>query len=131
MRMAWFTVCLLAWPAALAQVPGRAGPEAQEQQPALAGTVQPGQSLLFAQQTNQFVRQTQPAPQKAWPLQPPGVFPFAKPKPMPPVAKMEPIPTQWPHAKFEPIPTRWLHAQVVQLGAQPAAGAVAVLPGRK
>src|SRR6185312_6446570 len=57
--------------------------------------------------------------------------PFAKPKPMPPVAKMEPIPTQWPNAKFEPIPTQWLHLQVMQLGAQPAAGAVAVLPGCK
>ena len=129
MRMAWFTVYLLAGPTALGQVPGLAGPEAQEQEP--AGIVRPGQSLLLAQQTNQFVRQTQPAPQKAWPLQPPAVFSFVRPKPMPPVAKMEPIPTQWPNAKFEPIPTQWSHLQVVPLGPQPAAGAVTVLPRRK
>ena len=60
----------------------------------------------------------------------PQTFSFAKPVPMPPVAKGIPIPTQWPNAKMEQIPTRWPNLKVVPLGAQAQPDAV-VLPRRK
>ncbi|HKO13016.1 MAG TPA: hypothetical protein VJV22_13665 [Acidobacteriaceae bacterium] len=120
MRMAWVTVCLLAGPAALGQVPGLASPDAQDE--GLPRVVEPGTSLFLTQHAGQY----------GWPMQSqPRAFSFAGPKAMPPVAKMEPIPTQWPNAKMEPIPTRWPNLQVVPLGTQPAAVALPALPQQK
>jgi hypothetical protein len=125
MRMAWFTVCLLAAPAAQGQ--SAALPEGVQVIP------QP-QGLLAAPQFSSNLPAQQVAPpawQSPWRGQVPTTFSFAKPAPMPPVAKGIPIPTQWPKAKMEQIPTRWPNLQVVPLGAQANSPGAVVLPAWK
>ena len=121
MRMAWFTVCLLAGPAALGQ--SAADPEMVPVNP-------PG--VFAAPQFSANLPGQQIAPpvwQNPGRGQMPNTLRFAKPLPMPPVAKGIPIPTQWPNAKMEHIPTRWPQLKVVPLGAQPATPGV--LPQQK
>jgi hypothetical protein len=113
MRMAWFTVCLLAGPAALGQ--SAADPEGVPVNP-------PG--VFVAPQFSGPQQIAPPVWQKR--MQPPQMFAFAKPAPMPPVAKGIPIPTQWPNAKMEQIPTRWPQLKVVPLGAQSQPGPPAI-----
>lgn len=114
MRMAWFTVCLFAGPAALGQsaadtegVP--VNPPGVFVAPQFSGNL-PGQQVA------------PPVWQKR--MQPPQPFNFVKPAPMLPVAKGMPIPTRWPNAKMEQIPTHWPQVKVVPLGAQAQPGAV-------
>ena len=124
MRLAWFTVCLLAGPAALGQsaiVPDEVQVSPQSEGVLVAPLFSSGLPAQLAP----------PVWQNAWRGQVPRTFSFANPVPMPPVAKGTPIPTQWPNAKFEPIPTRWPNLQALPLGPQQAPVPLPALPRRK
>jgi hypothetical protein len=125
MRMAWFTVCLLAAPAAMAQ--SATLPEGVQVIPQNEGV------LVAPQVSGNFPGQPVAPPvwQSPWRGQGPMTFSFAKPAPMPPVAKGIPIPTQWPKAKMEQIPTHWPNLQVVPLRPQASSLGAVVLPSRK
>lgn len=75
---------------------------------------QPGNAIALPGQVTNSVWQALVAPQKRGQLPQTRVTPLlpTSPKPM---AKMEPIPTQWLNAKFEGIPTRWPNLQTVPL----------------
>lgn len=126
MRIAFFAICLLTTPALLAQssappvvLPGVPVPSHQ------------GNVLLLTQQSPTFNIQnfnTLTLPQHSPLLTQNNTFSFVRPSPQSPIAKVEPIPTQWPTAKFEGIPTRWNNVQVVPIGntAQPASGSLKI-----
>lgn len=122
MRMAWFTVCLLAGPAAL----GQSAPDSE------GVPVNPPGVFVAPQLSTGLPGQqaTPPVWQRPFRMQTPPAFSFGKPLPFPPIAKGIPIPTQWPNAKMEHIPTRWPQLKVVPLGAQPAAGTGSLSPSK-
>jgi hypothetical protein len=139
-RIAIFSFILLAAPGLLAQTSGQTPSNPGDPMPsdsvfpgAAPVQISPGRSQLA-----QFLLQKQPSNLTAQSLTPPvgpsrsqlvaqnNGFSFVLPHPAAPVAKMEPIPTQWPNAKYEPIPTHWNNVRVVPIGnsaQQPANGA--------
>lgn len=90
-----------------------------------------GNGIAVQGQLTNSVWQALLAPQKRGQLPQTRVTPLL---PMSPksMAKMEPIPTQWPNAKFEGIPTRWPNLQTVPLvEEQPGASGAVLATHRK
>ena len=124
MRIACVTILLLATPA-LGQ---------SNQANSQGWMIEPGPSFTLpsTQPVIGWQAQVQPLPpgQKPWARSQNRILTILPPAPPKPMAKMEPIPTQWPNAKWEQIPTRWPQLRAVPLGLQPGSS-VAVLPQRR
>lgn len=112
MRTALIAICLISGPAAFAQ--SQAWSVQSDETQVFVAPGQPVNGIAVQGQVANSVWQALFAPQKRGQLPQTRVTPLlpTSPKPM---AKMEPIPTQWPNAKFEGIPTRWPNLQTVPL----------------
>lgn len=125
MRIAFLAIALLAAPAMLAQ---SSAPQALL--PALPAPSHSGNVLLLTPQSRTFSVQNFGAltlPQRSPPLAQNNTFSFVRPAPQAPIAKVEPIPTQWPNAKFKGIPTHWTNVHVIPIGnTQPPSGSIKI-----
>ena len=126
MRITFLAVFFLTGPALLAQ---SSAPTAAH--PSLPVPSHRSSVLLVSPQSATFsVQNFGPLtlPQRSPLLAQNNTFSFVRPSPQSPIARVEPIPTQWPTARFEGIPTHWNNLTVVPIGspAQPASGSLKI-----
>jgi hypothetical protein len=126
MRITFLAVFFLTGPALLAQSSAPTAAHPSLPVPSHRSSVQ----LVSPQSTTFSMQNFGPLtlPQRSPLLAQNNIFSFTRPAPQSPIAKVEPIPTQWPIAKFEGIPTHWNNVQVVPIGnaGEPTSGSLKI-----